>query len=84
MKYLNQLEYEHIPYPTKTTIEPYAPLGKPTTVRSSGCGLCSVTMAVNLLTNAPFDIEECTRVAIECSANHKNGTDINVLGPVIA
>lgn len=84
MKYLNQLEYEHIPYPTRTKEKAFAPHGKPTNVKTSGCGLCSVCMAIDLLTDTTLDIEECTRISMECSANHRGGTDMNVLAPVIA
>lgn len=84
MNYINQLEYEHIPYPTRIMDEAYAPYGKPTTVKSSGCGLCSVCMAIDLLTDTSFDIADCVLISMECSANHSTGTDMNVLGPVIS
>ena len=84
MKYINQLGYAHIPYPTRMEDPAYAPNGKPTTVRSSGCGLCSVCMGINMITDANVDITEITRISMECSANHLSGTDMNVLGPVIA
>ena len=84
MKYINQLEYPHIPYPTCVKSEEYAPSGKPTTVKSSGCGLCSVCMAIDLLTDTNLDIEECVRMSMDCVANHSRGTDMNILGPVVA
>ncbi len=84
MKYVNQLEYAHIPYPTRTKQPEYAPKGMNSTVRSSGCGLCSVCMAIDVLTDKTLEIEECVRISMECAANHSRGTDMNVLGPVIA
>ena len=84
MKYVNQLEYEHIPYPTRTKQEEYAPNGIASTVRSSGCGLCCVCMAIDIITDKTLDIEECVRISRECEANHSRGTDMNILGPVIA
>ena len=84
MKYISQLAYAHIPYPTRTKDPQYAPNGKPTTAKSSGCGLCSVCMAIDLLTDTSLEVEECVRISMECSANHRNGTDMNILGPVIA
>ena len=84
MKYVNQLEYAHIPYPTRTKQPEYAPDGMKSSVRSSGCGLCSICMGVELLTDKTLDIEECVRISCECEANHSRGTDMNVLGPVIA
>ena len=80
MLYLNQLEYEHIPYPTRVKqAEP-----RNSTVRSSGCGLCSACMVVDGLTTEVLTIEECVRIAMECAANHSAGTDMKVLAPVIA
>ena len=84
MKYVNQLEYAHIPYPTRVKQEEYAPNGLNTSVRQSGCGLCSVCMAIDIITDKTLDIEECVRISCECVANHSRGTDMNILGPVIA
>ena len=84
MKYINQLEYAHIPYPTKVRVEGFAPDGMKSTVRGSGCGLCSVCMAIDVLTDTELDIEECVRISCECVANHSRGTDMNILGPVVA
>ena len=84
MKYINQLEYPHIPYPTRIKQPEYAPNGLATTVKSSACGLCSVCMAIDILTETTLDIEECVRISCDCVANHSRGTDMNILGPVIA
>ena len=84
MKYVNQLEYPHIPYPTRVKQAEYAPNGLNTTVKSSACGLCSVCMAIDLLTDKSLDIEECVRISCDSVANHSRGTDMNILGPVIA
>ena len=80
MVYLNQLEYEHIPYPTRVKQE----VPRNSTVRSSGCGLCSACMVVDGLTTETLPIEECVRIAMECEANYSVGTDMKVLAPVIA
>lgn len=84
MKYVNQLEYEHIPYPTRVKEEAYAPKGLNTSVRQSGCGLCSVCMAIDIITDTTLDIEECVKISCDCVANYARGTDMNILGPVIA
>ena len=84
MKYINQLEYAHLPYPTKIKLENIPEEKKKTTVRSSGCGLCCACMTVDLLTDKSLDIEECVRIAEECLSNHGVGTDMSILGPVIA
>ena len=41
-------------------------------------------MAIDLITDTSLDVEECVRISMECSANYINGTDMNILGPVIA
>lgn len=84
MKYINQLEYAHLPYPTKVKLEGIPEEKKKTTVRSSGCGLCCACMTVDLLTDQSLDIEECVQISIDCVANHASGTDMSILGPVIA
>ena len=84
MKYVNQLEYSHIPYPTRVKQPEYAPDGMKSSVKSSGCGLCSVCMAVDILTDKTLEIEECVRLSMESVANYARGTDMNILGPVIA
>ena len=84
MKYVSQLQYAHIPYPTRVKDPAFAPNGKPTTGRSSGCGLCSACMAIDILTDTTLDFEESVRMSIECGANHKAGTDMNIFAPVLA
>ena len=84
MKYINQLEYEHIPYPTRVKQEEFAPNGYPSTVRSSGCGLCCASMVVDLLTDKTLTIEDSVRLSEECVANHSPGTDLAVLAPALA
>ena len=83
MKYYNQLEYEHIPYRTKVK-QDIPEEQKMRNVRRSGCGLCCACMTVDALTTEELSVEECVRIAEECVANHAVGTDMNVLGPVIA
>ena len=84
MRYVNQLEYPHLPYPTKIKMEGIPEEKKKTTVRSSGCGLCCSCMTVDLLTDKTLDIEKCVRISEGCLANHSTGTDMTILGPVIA
>ena len=84
MKYINQLEYPHLPYPTKLKMESIPEEKKKTTVRSSGCGLCCACMTVDLLTDRELGIEECVKIAEECGANHSVGTNMAILAPVIA
>lgn len=83
MIYLNQLDYAHIPYRTnvKKDIPPEQMMRN---VRKSGCGLCCVCMTVDALTTETLSIEDCVRLSEDCVANHSTGTDMNVLGPVVA
>ena len=84
MKYVNQLDYSHIPYPTRVKEEAYAPNGLNSSVKSSGCGLCCLCMAVDMLTDKTLEIEACVNLSIESVANYARGTDMNILGPVVA
>ena len=84
MRYVNQLEYPHLPYPPKLKRAEVPEEKKKTTVKSSGCGLCCACMTVDLLTDKSLDIEECIRISEECGANHGVGTDMSILGRVIA
>jgi len=83
MLYLNQLDYAHIPYRTnvKKDIPPEQMMRS---VRKSGCGLCCACMTVDALTTETLSIEDCVRLSEECVANHSTGTDMTVLGPVVA
>ena len=84
MKYLNQLEYPHIPYHTNTAHPELPEERRNRTVRQSGCGLCAVCMAIDILTDTQFPLEECVKLSETCGASHAVGTDMKVLGPVIA
>ena len=61
MKYINQLEYPHWLYVTKTEEEDPArrESGKTTTVKGSGCGLCSAVMVADrLIPECDFDLAD--------------------------
>ena len=83
MKYINQLEYRHIIYRTRVKMD-VEESRKNTTVASSGCGLCSICMMIDLLTDTTLDLEECIKISEDCGANHAVGTDMSILAPVIA
>ena len=84
MKYLNQLEYAHIPYRHKTDREDLTDEQKMSNVRRAGCGLCCACMMVDLLTDKALSVEDCVRLSEESHANHSAGTDMTILGLVIA
>lgn len=87
MKYINQLEYTHISYITRWEMELEADRekGKNTTVRSSGCGLCSsVMVADRLLVDYDFDLNAAVSLSYEVEANHNKGTDYKRFAPAFA
>ena len=84
MIYVNQLEYDHIPYRTNVMREDFTDEQKMRSVRKSGCGLCCVCTMLSILTEHVLPVEECVKISEECIANHSTGTDMKVLGPVIA
>lgn len=86
MKYLNQLDYPYWLYVTRTdpTDEKHEK-GKTTTVRSSGCGLCSAVMVADqLLPETAFGLKEAMELSYETGANHQAGTDYAFFAPAFA
>lgn len=81
MLYLNQFEYENIPYYTDIA---HNPIDETESISSSGCGICSACMIVDHLTTNHITIEECVKLAYETGANHDPGTDMRMLAPAIA
>lgn len=87
MKYISQLDYPHVPYLTRTEIEDEAERekGKHTTIKSSGCGLCSAIMVADrLLPNYKFELEDAIALAYEVKANRKKGTGYSRFAPAFA
>jgi len=84
MKYINQLEHPHLLYVTRTDPE-FGDTGKTTTVRSSGCGLCSAIMVADrLLPRYDFDLTNAIELSYEMKANHSRGTDPKLFFPAFA
>lgn len=83
MKYLNQLQYEDMPYPTDTD-HPGSDFQVNGTVKRAGCGLCSVCMVVERLSLEPFSLKDCRDLAMQIGANHAIGTDMKILAPAVA
>lgn len=82
MKYINQLEYESIPYPTDTET-PNSEFQKGN-IKIAGCGLCSLCMVVDHLTLDELSLQDCINLSCELGANHGVGTDMRMIGPVVA
>lgn len=87
MKYINQFDYPHYSYMTCTDLDDAKrkEWGKTTSVRTSGCGLCSAVMvADHLLPNCTFELKDALRIAYDTKANHKIGTDYKRFAPEFA
>ena len=74
MLFINQNDYENMPYPTDAK-NPDSENMLKGTIASSGCGLCSCCMMVDRLTLQTLTLEECRQMAIDCGANMDPGTD---------
>lgn len=82
MKFINQNDYPHVKYNHNV-----ANGGVPEErrcVESSGCGLCAGIMMVDALTTMSLALEDCVKLSENSGANHGLGTDMNILGPVLA
>ena len=86
MKYINQLDYPHWLYITRTDMEGKdKEWGKTSTVRSSGCGLCSAIMVADrLLPEYEFSLSDAISLSYEQKANHKRGTSYARFAPAFA
>ena len=86
MKYVNQKDYPHWLYVTKTDLEePLCTKGKTTTVASSACGLCSAVMVADrLLVNSNFELKDAIDLAYATKANYSNGTSYQRFAPAFA
>lgn len=82
MKYISQLDYAHLIY--NHNMNNGGPKPGRNTVATSGCGLCSACMIVGLLTPKELTVEEAVRLSENNGANLQIGTDMKVLGPIVA
>ena len=83
MKYLNQLHYPHIPYPTNLD-DPNDHRWHQGSVKDAGCGLCSACMIVDQLLTKPFSLRDCLALSVSTGANRGFGTNMRILGPAVA
>lgn len=82
MLFVNQNDYPDIPYPTD--IDHPDSSDNYGTIETAGCGLCSAVMMVDRLCMKGLNLEECRDISVECGANREPGTDMKILGPVLA
>ena len=87
MKFINQRDYPHLPYVTRTDMEKEEDraAGKTTTVASSACGVCcAVMVADRLLPNCDFDLSQAISLSYETKANYRRGTTYARFAPAFA
>lgn len=71
-----QLDYASSPYPS-----PSNPKG---TIADNGCGPCCAAMVAENMLGVRFSPEEACKMAIDCGAREKPGTDLYRFSPVFA
>ena len=86
MKYVNQLEYTHWLYTTRVDFEgEEKEKGRTTTVRSSGCGLCSAVMVADrLIPDCGFELSDALQLSYDTGANRRIGTNYKLFVPAFA
>ena len=86
MKFINQRDYPHWLYVTRTDMEGEdKEKGKTTTVFTSACGLCSAVMVADrLIPNCDFDLSQAIDLSYETKANYRAGTAYMRFAPAFA
>ena len=86
MKYINQRDYPHWLYVTRTDLDgEQKEIGKTTTVFTSACGPCAAVMVADrLIPDCKFELEDALQLSIEVGANRGVGTSSKVYFPAAA
>ena len=86
MKFVCQLDYPHIPYLTRLDMEgEEKEKGLKTTIKTSGCGLCSAVMlAERLIPENDFDLKEAMELSYKTGSNRRIGTNFRPYVPAFA
>lgn len=82
MLYLNQLKYLDVPYEHNVGAGGVPP--ERATVAVAGCGLCCACMLVENMTFSHLGLTECRDLSYQAKANMEPGTDMRLLGPLVA
>ena len=82
MYYLNQLDYEHVPYEHNLS-HGGPPPGKGTAA-AAACGPCCLCMLVENMTMGHLELLDCLKLSAELKANMEMGTSLKILGPAVA
>ena len=83
MEYVNQLEYEALPYPTTLSPDAERPQQPYPTAARAGCGLACLCMLGDALGGEKLTMEKCVKLSVVYGAN-RDGTDMQKLGPIMA
>ena len=83
MEYINQLEYESLPYPTTLSPEEESPQMPYPTAAKAGCGLACLCMLGDGIGGEKLTMEKCVELSVVYGAN-RDGTEMRKLGPVMA
>ncbi len=81
MLYINQLDYPDMVYHHNVA---NGGAGEYDNVKAGGCGPCSLCMIVENMTFGHLELADCIALSEEVKANLDMGTDLKVLGPVVA
>lgn len=86
MKFVNQRDYPHWLYITRTDMEGADhEWGKTSTVFTSACGLCcAVMVADRLLPNCDFELSDAIDLSYAVKANYRRGTSYVRFAPAFA
>ena len=81
MLYINQRDYPNMPYPNNVA---GACRPESQNIARAGCGICTACMLVDHLTTQSLSMEECIQLSIDSKSNLEPGTDLEILGAVLA
>lgn len=82
MLYINQLDYENMPYHHNMK-NGGAGEGR-NNVKTGGCGLCCLCMIVSNLAGKVLELETCRDMSEALHANMDPGTNLEILAPEVA
>lgn len=82
--YVNQLDYEHIPYLTDVDHPKDKRYAKKGNICIAGCGICSASMLIYHLTGKAMKLEDLRDLSYRAEANREIGTDMKRYAPLLA
>ena len=82
MYYINQLDYPHIRY--EHDLDHGGAPEEKCTAAAAACGPCCLCMVVENMTFGHLELTDCLKLSADLGANRQRGTDLKILGPVVA